>query len=252
MGVSRLAKVLGWSISLAIHVGAVAWLLTIPRHARANRRQSLVSFSVTATPQAAVPAPHSTPAASPPVPRSRRHTAAVPSASRAAKTTGIRAPVDLTGVTLSGDDGASWASITGNGKPMVEPIRAAVTAPTPTQIQGSAAEAALTELPKVAPAVVALRDLSNKPVPPSLDLQLLNNYPASAKRQGLAGKASVTAQIDADGVVRSVRVLSESGTGFGAACQKTLQGSKWSAPRDRQGNAVPTQIHYTCDFRVDG
>ena len=67
----------------------------------------------------------------------------------------------------------------------------------------------------------------------------------------VGGSARVTAQIHADGSVRSIRIESESFTGFGEACRKTLQGSRWSAPRDREGRAVATEIRYTCRFVVE-
>jgi TonB family protein len=77
------------------------------------------------------------------------------------------------------------------------------------------------------------------------------NYPEEARQRGLAGSARVRARIDADGVIRSARLLTESSPGFGAACRKTVLGSQWSAPRDKNGGAVATEIVYTCHFQVD-
>ena len=39
--------------------------------------------------------------------------------------------------------------------------------------------------------------------------------------------------------------------GFGAACEQTLRGSRWSPPYDREGRAVSTFINYTCRFNVE-
>jgi outer membrane biosynthesis protein TonB len=169
----------------------------------------------------------------------------------AAKVAEPPAPVDLTGVTLTGDDGSGWSSMTGNGQSMAAPIRSAVIAPPQTKKSEKDSDGAVlgNSGPKID--VVALRDLAAKPSPPALNSKLLANYPQGAKRQGIAGKASILARIDADGVVRQARTLAESSEGFGAACRKTLLGSVWSPPRDRSGRAVSTQIHYTCDFRVD-
>jgi TonB family protein len=77
------------------------------------------------------------------------------------------------------------------------------------------------------------------------------NYPDEARRRGLAGTASVRARIDSDGVVRSARMVGESAPGFGSACRRTVLGSRWSAPRAKNGDAVATEIVYTCHFEVD-
>jgi TonB family protein len=99
--------------------------------------------------------------------------------------------------------------------------------------------------------LVAAGDLSEHPRPPALSALLRANYPAEARERGLRGSASLRARIDADGVVRSVRFLTESSAGFGAACRRTVLGSHWSAPRDKNGGAVATEIVYTCHFEVD-
>jgi TonB family protein len=97
---------------------------------------------------------------------------------------------------------------------------------------------------------VAVADLSEHPRPPSLEGLLRANYPEEAKQRGLRGSARVRARIDADGVIRSVRTLGESAPGFGSACRRTVLGSRWSAPRDKNGAAVATEIVYTCHFEV--
>ena len=105
--------------------------------------------------------------------------------------------------------------------------------------------------PSAGPALVAARDLSEHPRPPALEGLLRANSPEEAKRRGLAGTASVRARIDADGVIRSARVVDESAAGFGSACRRTVVGSRWSAPRAQNGDAVATEIVYTCHFEVD-
>jgi TonB family protein len=89
------------------------------------------------------------------------------------------------------------------------------------------------------------------PRPPSLSGLLRANYPDEARQRGLRGSASLRARIDADGVIRNARVRSESSAGFGSACRRTLLGSRWSAPRDKNGSAVATEIVYTCHFEID-
>jgi TonB family protein len=102
-----------------------------------------------------------------------------------------------------------------------------------------------------APALVDASDLSERPRPPALAGLLRENYPEAARQRGLRGSASLRARIEADGVIRNARVLSESSAGFGAACRRTVLGSRWSAPRDKNGGAVATEIVYTCHFEVD-
>jgi TonB family protein len=102
-----------------------------------------------------------------------------------------------------------------------------------------------------APATVALRDLSRRPVPPELDAVLRRNYPAQARRNYVTGTAIVRARIDADGRVRSSTIVSQTQPGFGAACQKTVLGSVWSPPLDGRGHPVATHVSYTCRFQVD-
>jgi TonB family protein len=99
--------------------------------------------------------------------------------------------------------------------------------------------------------VVPLSDLSSRPVPPALDGALRQNYPEEARRRAVGGTASIRARLDPDGILRRVQVQSETFAGFGNACRRTLEGSRWSAPRDRAGRAVATEIRYTCRFQVD-
>jgi periplasmic protein TonB len=159
------------------------------------------------------------------------------------------AAVDLRGVTLTNDTGASaWSSAVGNGSALDGPLgpvgpttaRAAGPAiPTPVAVRAP-------EIP-----VVAVADLSSRPVPPELAADLRTHYPPDARQRGMGGSGSVEARIEPDGRVRQVSVLGETFPGFGEACKKTLLGSQWSAPRDKQGHAVATRVRYTCRFVVD-
>jgi TonB family protein len=135
----------------------------------------------------------------------------------------------------------------GNGSPLHGPIGLG-TAATHSAEPAAAATAHASE----GPLLVRVQDLSEHPVPPALEGLLRQNYPAEARQRGLRGSARVRARIDPDGLIRSAQVLSESSSGFGVACQRTVLGSRWSAPRSQNGAAVATEIVYTCHFEVDG
>jgi hypothetical protein len=51
--------------------------------------------------------------------------------------------------------------------------------------------------------------------------------------------------------VDEITVVSESAPGFADACRKTLLGSRWSEPLDREGRAVSTRLTYRCRFEVE-
>jgi len=150
-------------------------------------------------------------------------------------------PADFSGVTLT-NEGAGWSSPVGDGAPMTGPI--GPPAPAPVK-PGRAAEA-----PTAGDRVVALGDLSRPPRAPDLDAQLAANYPREARLAGTAGSAVVRARILVDGRVGPTRVVSESGPGFGVACQRTLAGSRWQPPLDARKAAVATDLSYTCTFAV--
>jgi TonB family protein len=155
------------------------------------------------------------------------------------------AALDLSGVTLGNDSGIGFAMPLGNGTALHGPIGQGA-----NQTRSVAPPSPAQSGPK-APALVGASDLSEHPRPPSLTGLLRENYPEEARQRGLRGSASVRARIDADGVIRDARLLSESSPGFGAACRRTVRGSHWSAPRDKNGGAVATEIVYTCHFEVD-
>lgn len=155
----------------------------------------------------------------------------------------ITAP-ELGGVTLTqqaGNDALAFPQ--GSGQPSEAPaaIRPALVSPAP----------AIHQLPRpAAPSWLPLSDLSKKPAPPALGAALRSHYPLDARRRGMAGTALVQARVEANGSVRQVALVNESFAGFGAACEKTLRGSRWSPPLDRQGRAVATKVRYTCRFVV--
>jgi TonB family protein len=157
------------------------------------------------------------------------------------------APLDLSGVTLTNDSNSGFSMALGNGQAFAGPIgngQRAAAAPAPQARPSSAPNPMLPEL-------VAAADLSSRPVPPALEGSLRANYPAEAKLRGIGGSARVRARIDPDGSVRRTQVESESFAGFGDACRRTLQASRWSAPRDHSGRPVATEIRYTCHFVVE-
>jgi periplasmic protein TonB len=96
-----------------------------------------------------------------------------------------------------------------------------------------------------------LGDLSRKPRPPSLDALLRKNYPEPLRRRGVDGQATVRANVTPRGRVARVDTVSESAPGFADACKRTLLGSEWTEPFDRDGNRVATQLTYRCRFEIE-
>lgn len=251
--------VVGLAGSLMLHGGLVALLGLVPVAKRVGVGPTTVEFEVPPAPPAAPPPPvekvvekeeeQVAPTAPAPLQESEPEPEPEPEA-----TPLDDAPVDLTGVTLTSDGpGPGWSTVTGNGSAMRGPIQRprAAKSLTPAEGRGSTRTASVQRRVAPAPNLVPLASLAKRPVPPALDGVLAANYPADARRRGEAGQAVVSARIEADGVVRSASVASESGPGFGEACRRTVLGSTWSPPRDEGGRAVATQISYTCRFRVD-
>jgi TonB family protein len=159
------------------------------------------------------------------------------------------APIDFAGVTLTNPSGsAGWASVTGNGAT----LQGALGAPARGTSTGSAAGSGSGggDAQRELSAVVGLTSLSRPPRAPALDEALRTNYPAEARAQGLPGHALVRARILADGRVGDTRILLASAPEFGRACQRTLSGSRWSAPLDKRGQPVTTEVSYQCQFEV--
>jgi TonB family protein len=233
-------------LSFAAHGIAYASLAYVPKPAPPPP-PSRVTFRVSEPEPVAPPPP-----AEPPKPAEPEPVKAAPPppvAAPAEPPPAAPAPVDLTGVTLTNDSGtASFSTIVGNGAALDGPIGAIRTARAPTPPSAPSAPPAPV---RVETPVLALSDLSERPVAPELGAVLRQFYPAEARARGVGGTASVEARIEPDGRVRSVTLASESFAGFGDACKKTLAGSRWSPPRDRDGRAVATRIRYTCRFVVD-
>jgi TonB family protein len=158
------------------------------------------------------------------------------------------APVDLTGVTLTGDNGASWSSVVGNGNAIQGPA-ARIGKVTGRDRAGSGD--GVIDGRGTTP-LVAEGSLSRKPVPPEgMDTLLEQNFPPRARAQGVAGSARLRVRILADGRVGDMHVLRETGDyGFGTACIKTLRMRRWQPPLDKQGTPVATEITYACEFEV--
>jgi protein TonB len=158
------------------------------------------------------------------------------------------APVDLTGVTLTGGD-SSWSSAVGSGAALSGPAPR-VAAVTGRDRNGSAAGLVNGKGDK--PVIVAEASLSRAPVPPEgMNSLLEQNFPPRARSQGVSGSALLRVTILADGRVGDMRVMRETGDyGFGSACQKMLRLKRWQPPLDRRGQPVATEVRYSCEFEV--
>lgn len=148
-------------------------------------------------------------------------------------------PVALAGVSLS-NVGLAIASGNGSG---FAPI-GAVAKPSPRP------EVVSTPPAPRPPDLTSLADLSRKPSPPALDAALARNYPTHLRSSGVEGQALVRVIVGAAGEVRTTTLLSETHGGFGSACQKALQGSRWGPPIDQSGRPVATSLQYRCRFTV--
>lgn len=129
------------------------------------------------------------------------------------------------------------------GAPIGALSRSAPPAPPPPTVVATA--------PARGAPIARLADLSRKPKAPPLDAALRQNYPAELRRRGTEGQAEVRVVIDARGRVADVAIVSESATGFAEACRKTLAGSRWSEPLDREGQPVSTRLTYRCRFQIE-
>lgn len=239
-------RLLPWTIaaSFLLHGVAYASLGAAPPSTTPTQRKTLVRFEVAPPPKPeAAPTPEP-PKPEPPKPRPR---APEPKAAQAPAAPPPPAePATSEGVTLAGDGpGNAFSMPLGNGGAL-EPTRPrAAAVPAPAVVAPAAVAPTVT-----APPLVAVGDLSARPSPPALGAALERNYPADARQRGLSGTAKVRARIDPDGVVRHATLVEESAAGFGAACSRTLNGSRWAAPKDKAGRSVATEIRYTCRFVV--
>jgi TonB family protein len=106
--------------------------------------------------------------------------------------------------------------------------------------------------PSTAPAVVPAASLSRATRPPSsISAVLERNYPREAREQEIEGETLVKLIIRSDGTPSNVRVLRGGDNGFGAACRRTLlEGGRWVPPLGANGEAVATEVEFTCSFEV--
>ncbi|HKO51633.1 MAG TPA: TonB family protein [Polyangiaceae bacterium] len=250
----KIGLFLAFCCSVAVHGAAYASLSSEHRTPLAPPPVSQMNFELPPLPAAAPEAESTSNVRQPeaaPSPVTRASTPNQPTRPRLAALTPAIAPapaapaLDLSGVTLTNDTGSGFAMPVGDGSALHGPIGL----PVPREQVGASPSAAPSAAK--APALVDARDLSEHPRPPSLTALLRANYPEQARQRGLRGSASLRARIDADGLIRGARVLSESSAGFGSACRRTVLGSHWSAPRAKNGGAVATEIVYTCHFEVD-
>ncbi len=237
------------SASLVVHAG-----LLLHRSDGAPlvrpRPPSVIQLSLASPPAAPKEAPPTAPP-TPPMPRPalkpkpKPATAALP---REPEVAVELAPAsELTGTTLVSDVGVGWSAPAGNGEARdgaVGTDHALLARRLP-----AAPAAASVSTPPRAP--VPLRELSRKPMPPSLTASLARNYPRGARNIGQSGEASVRALVEASGEIQRAKVTAESSSGFGEACRLSLIGSRWGVPLDRAGRPVATWITYRCKFRVD-
>jgi outer membrane biosynthesis protein TonB len=239
-------------VSLALH-GLLAWSLGGSTHAVALVQHEPVRVTVreVAKPLPAAPAPVSEEAAptakrevSPRTARSSDKSLAKQASRPVAQTASAEPPpaLDFTGVTLTSPSGG-FAQLAGNGERMGGPLGS----PQGGSRHGTGAEG---KAGAQGGDLVALGSLSRAPRAPSLDDALAANYPKNAHELGLAGQAVVRARILSTGEVAATHVLLASAPEFGKACQRTLAGSRWSAPLDAAGRPVATELSYKCVFEV--
>jgi TonB family protein len=230
--------------SLALHGAAFASLGSGTGYTFTTKPPSEMSFVVPPAPDEPLPEPPEPEREAAPA----QPVAARPALERAPEPAPLpapdAAPLDLRGLTLTNDAGG-FAMPVGNEQPLDRPIG---TNRRPSSVPSAAAPA---PKPAAAPSMVAFALLGTRPAPPSLAGALRQNYPADARRRSIGGSATVRARIDSDGVARGVRVVGETFGGFGEACRRTLDGSRWSPPRDAGGKAVSTEVSYTCHFKVE-
>lgn len=152
--------------------------------------------------------------------------------------------LDFTGVTLTSPNGG-FQQVAGNGLAMEGPLGASPGSARHGTGQGGSGKGAAQGAE-----LVSLGSLSRPPRAPALDQALAANYPRTAHDLGMSGHAVVRARILADGQVGPTSVLVASAPEFGKACQRTLAGSRWSAPLDATGRPVATELSYKCVFEV--
>jgi len=255
-----LPRVIGVAgVSIGTHMALLGILGFMPAQVVEERKE--VEMEITEPeppppppPAAEEPKPEPEPEPEPPKPKAAPKPAAAPKAApepppQSEPKPAAEAPVDLTGVTLTGDDGASWSSVIGNGEAIQGP--AARIAKVTGRDRAGASDGAVGAQGK-GPALVGEASLSRKPVPPDgMDALLEQYFPPRARAQGVSGTALLRVRILADGRVSDMQTIRETGDyGFGSACMKALKQKRWQPPLDKQGQPVATEIRYSCEFEV--
>ena len=251
---NRKSQVLSWgailTTSVLVHAAAFGGLgAGTPAKAGPTKRPPTLVEMTVAPPPPPSPEPPRVAAVAPRVAQARPARKSAPPARPAtpppeAPEPVAETPADFTGLTLTNDGaGAGWASATGNGQAMNAPVG------TPGAKVTGRSQAGAPERSNEPP-VVGAGNLSRAPAAPELGEVLQRYYPPGARRKGQGGKAVVRARVMPDGQVRELALVTESSAGFGEACRRTLSGSRWSAPLDRNGRPVSTYIHYACRFEV--
>jgi len=239
-------RLLPWAVaaSFLLHGVAYASLHAAPPLSKSEHRKTQLRFDVVEREKPPPTPPPSLP--EPPKPKPRALEPKPEPKLQAAPTPPQAPPPVSEGVTLAADGSSNaFGMPLGNGGAL-DPTRPR--APTPVNVPPPVKPAPSHVVSE--PPLVAVGDLSARPSPPALGDALERNYPADARRRGLSGVAKVRARIDPDGVVRRVSLVEESASGFGNACSRTLNGSRWAAPKDKAGRSVATEIRYTCRFVV--
>ncbi len=248
---------LWWSLaaSTAAH-GVFAWqLASTPRERRAPRDRDTFEVRMVALPPPPAPEPAPAPeppAPAPPPPPPKPAVKAPPPAAPAPLPAPEPEPAEPAPEPTTAPTALLAETGVGEGAGVVQlagaPIGAWSHAAPPPVLEAPRVTAPLA---RASAPLAKLSDLSRKPKAPALDAALRQNYPAELRRRGMEGQAEVRVVIDPRGRVGEIAIVSESAAGFADACRKTLIGSRWSEPLDRDGQPVSTRLTYRCRFQIE-
>jgi len=249
-------------MSLGSHMALLGILGFMPQSVVDEHKQVEMEIAepVPPPPAAPEPEPEAKPEPEPPPPEPAPRPKLAPKLAAAAPKVAVEptkaepppaaeAPVDLTGLTLTGGDSAGWTSVVGNGAAMAGPaarigkVTGRDRAGTPTGAVGGQG---------TGPALVGEASLLRALRPPEgMDALLEQYFPPRARAQGVSGSALLRVRVQPDGRVGETKVVRETGDyGFGAACAKALRQTRWQSPLDKRGQPVATEIRYLCEFEV--
>lgn len=258
---ARVARVFGVvGMSLGSHMALLGILGFMPQSVIDEPKQVEMEIVEPPPPPPAAPEPEpeAKPEPEPPppepapkpklVPKIAAAPKAAPEPTKAEPPPAAEAPVDLTGLTLTGGD-SSWTSVVGNGTAMTGPA-ARIGKVTGRDRAGS--QNGVEGGQGTGPALVGEASLLRALRPPDgMDALLEQFFPPRARAQGVSGSALLRVRVQPDGRVGETKTLRETGEyGFGAACAKALKQSRWQSPLDKRGQPVATEIRYLCEFEV--